>query len=238
MKVGAEPKKVAILIGLLAVAAYLFFSNSASDIPDYTPPSTPAAAVKTAPEKSRAPRPAPRRVAARPAPRPGARRGGRGFRPSLVIRRPEDRPDPMSLDPTLRLDLLAKLQGVRVEGVRRSLFEFGRPVPLKKPEPKLSPAKIEEIKRKQREAIAKRVAAKPAKPPPPPIPLKFYGYISRVHTDETKAFFLDGEKIFIAGEGDLIDKRYKVVKIGAKSAVVEDTRHDHRQTLRLEEVRG
>ena len=237
MKVGAEPKKVAILLGLLAVAAYLFYSNSASDIPDYTPPPRPAAA-KTAPAKPGAARPAPRRAAARPAPRPGARRGGRGFRPSLLVRRPEDRPDPMSFDPTLRLDLLAKLQEVRVEGVRRSLFEFGRPPALEKPEPKLTPAKIEEIKRKQREAIAKRMAAKPAKPPPPPIRLKFYGYISRVHTNETKAFFLDGEKIFIAGEGDVINKRYKVVKIGAKSAVVEDTQHDHRQTLRLEEARG
>ncbi|HFB98068.1 MAG TPA: hypothetical protein ENJ62_02915 [Bryobacterales bacterium] len=237
MKVGAEPKKVAILVGLLAVAAYLFYSNSTSDIPDYAPPPRPAA-VKTSPAKPPAARPAPRRSAAPAGPRRTAPGSGRGFRPSLVVRRPEDRPDPMTLDPTLRLDLLAKLQQVRVEGVRRSLFEFGLPPALKKPEPKLSAAKIEEIKQKQREAIAKRVAAKPAKPPPPPIRLKFYGYISRVHTNETKAFFLDGDRIFIAGEGDVINKRYKVVKIGAKSAVVEDTRHDHRQTLRLEEIRG
>jgi len=144
----------------------------------------------------------------------------------------------MTIDPTLRLDLLAKLQEVRIENVRRSLFEFGRPPALQKPEPKISPAKLEEIKKKQREAVAKRLSAKPVKPPPPPIRLKFYGYISRVNTNETKAFFLDGDKIFIAGEGDVIGSRYKVVKIDGKSAVVEDTQYDHRQTLRLEEIRG
>ena len=51
-----------------------------------------------------------------------------------------------------------------------------------------------------------------------------------------RAFFLDGEDIIIAGEGDLIKKRYKIVRIGVNSAVVEDTefKSNNQQTLPLE----
>ena len=42
----------------------------------------------------------------------------------------------------------------------------------------------------------------------------------------------------MAGEGELIRKRYKVVRIGTNSAVVEDTEHNHRQTLPLVEQKG
>jgi len=39
----------------------------------------------------------------------------------------------------------------------------------------------------------------------------------------------------VAGEGEVIQKRYKVVRIGVNSAVVEDIEHKHQQTLALEE---
>jgi len=87
-------------------------------------------------------------------------------------------------------------------------------------------------------AEAKPPKTKTAKPPPPAIKLKFYGYISPVRSQRKRAFFLDGEDIFVAAEGELIRKRYKVVRIGVNSAVVEDVQHKHRQTLKLEEQRG
>jgi hypothetical protein len=54
---------------------------------------------------------------------------------------------------------------------------------------------------------------------------------------DKRAFFLDGEDIVIAGEGDMIKKRYKIVRIGVNSAVVEDTEfkgNNNQQTLPLE----
>jgi hypothetical protein len=47
---------------------------------------------------------------------------------------------------------------------------------------------------------------------------------------------LDGEDIIIAGEGDMVKKRYKIVRIGVNSAVVEDTqfKSNNQQTLPLE----
>jgi hypothetical protein len=58
-------------------------------------------------------------------------------------------------------------------------------------------------------------------PPPPPIPLKFYGFASR--KDGNKRIFLSkGEDIFVAKEGDIVDRRYKIVHIGTNSVEVQD----------------
>lgn len=229
MKVGAEPRKVAILGGLLAIAGYLYFSGAASDEPPRAAPRTAPAVSSPPPDISRA----------RPAPRPSSRTSAGGeFRPSLKRARPEDRPDPMTVDPTLRLDLLAKLQTVHAEHAKRSLFDFAA-APPKLPEPKVIPVKeAAQTNDKAEPPKPPEAEAKPVKPPPPPIPLKFYGFISPVQSADKRAFFLDGEEIFVAGEGDLIRKRYKVVRIGVSSAVVEDIEHNHRQTLPLVEQRG
>jgi hypothetical protein len=39
----------------------------------------------------------------------------------------------------------------------------------------------------------------------------------------------------VVSEGDTIKTRYKIIRIGVNSAVVEDTQHKHQQTLQLEE---
>ncbi len=233
MKVGAEPKKVAVLAGLLAVAGYLYFSGAASEEPPRQTPRAPAplAAPPTPPEIGR-PKPVSRAE--------GRAVAGREFRPSLKRARPEDRPDPMTVDPTLRLELLARLQSVQADRARRSLFDFSAPPPppLKTPEPKVIPKPAEKVDMAENDSKSAEDEAKPAKAPPPPIPLKFYGFISPVQAANKRAFFLDGEEIFVASEGELIKKRYKVVRIGTNSAVVEDTEHNHRQTLPLVEQRG
>jgi hypothetical protein len=135
------------------------------------------------------------------------------------------------IDPTLHLDLLAKLQNVQVEGGARSLFEFGKEPPpeavaVKEPEP---------IKPKYAfvgpPAPPKPVEVKPPPPPQaPPVPLKYYGFVNPLQTPCPKrAFFLDGEDIIVAAEGDMVKKRYKIVRIGVNSAVVEDTQFEKAQ---------
>ena len=71
----------------------------------------------------------------------------------------------------------------------------------------------------------------PAAPVAPPIPLKFYGFVSA--TEAKRAFFLDGDDIVVAREGDVIKKRYKVMRIGLNSAIVEDEQFKSQQTLTL-----
>jgi hypothetical protein len=74
-------------------------------------------------------------------------------------------------------------------------------------------------------------------PPPPPIPFKYYGYAGKANEGQLEGFFREGDAntgdIFPAKEGDLIKNRYKVIRIGIKSAVVEDTANHNQQTMAL-----
>ena len=61
----------------------------------------------------------------------------------------------------------------------------------------------------------------PTVPQAPPIPLKFYGFASR--TGEPKKIFLKlGEDVFVAGEGEIVDRRYKVIRISPNSVEIQD----------------
>ena len=71
-------------------------------------------------------------------------------------------------------------------------------------------------------------------PPNPPIPLKFYGFVHTARVNDRRAFFMENDDIYIASEGDMIKKRYKLVKIGVNSAVLEDTMvNNNQQTIKL-----
>jgi hypothetical protein len=220
-KLGADPKKIAILAGLVAVAGYFFISSQFSS----SGPSSSSNAGRGA-ISSTVGRPAARAQYRTVQQAPTTKE----FRPSL---KPKDI-DPATIDPTLRLDLLAKLKNVEAEAGTRSLFEI-----LAAP-----PPSAVSVKEPEPIAIARRfvgpVYQEPPKPPPdpkaPPIPLKFYGFVNRTKAGDKRAFFMEGEEIIIASEGDVVKKRYKIVRIGVNSAVVEDTefKSNNQQTLPLE----
>ncbi|MGB8771612.1 MAG: hypothetical protein WCC92_18515 [Candidatus Korobacteraceae bacterium] len=110
-----------------------------------------------------------------------------------------------TLDPTLRFDLLKSSEDVTYNGTGRDIF---RSQPDEPPIPKPLPPD------KQPNAVQ-------TPPPPPPIPLKFYGFASR--KDGNKRIFLSkGEDIFVAKEGDIVDRRYKIVHIGPNSVEIQD----------------
>jgi hypothetical protein len=44
---------------------------------------------------------------------------------------------------------------------------------------------------------------------------------------------MDGEDIHVVSEGETVKKRYKIVRIGVNSVVVEDTEFGQQQTLPL-----
>jgi hypothetical protein len=105
------------------------------------------------------------------------------------------------------------------------------------------PPKTEQLKGPEPIVPLKKVeAAKPTPPPgpppPPPITLKYYGFTSPSGAAAKTAFFLDGDDILIAKEGDTLKKRYKVVRIGVNSVVMEDTDSKRQQTLPLAEEAG
>ena len=59
---------------------------------------------------------------------------------------------------------------------------------------------------------------KPIDPPPPPPVLpanvKFYGYGSGLNGPSRRAFFYDGDDVHILGEGDVLLKRFRIIRIG------------------------
>lgn len=223
MQLGASPGKLAVL-GLLGAVAVIFLVHNA--ITDQGPPSsstssapTPSATAEPAAEPS----PAPQRAALRT----GRRRIAQNESNTLRLRPIDARKG--DIDPTLRLDLLARLQSLPFAPSSRSLFEAG-PAPL-------SPEAI-----KQMAALKINPGPKPppvirdAPVPPqiPPIPLKFYGFIqAKGVAGPNRGFFLEGDNILVGAEGQVLLKKYKIVQLSANSAVMEDTTSNHRQTLIL-----
>ncbi len=227
MKLGAEPRKLAALAALVVTAGYLVYSNLFSG--EERPAARPAARPGPQATLSRDLDPTPASEPRAPAP---PRSRSLEFRPALRSGRAAEGPDPFSADPTLRLDLLARVQAVTIEGGERNLFQFGPP-----PAPK--PSEVKVIPKPVGPAPAENNPPEsPAKPPPAPIPLKFFGYSSEARAGQRRAFFLDGDEILVAGEGELIKRRYKVVRIGINSCVVEDVEQKYQQTLPLEEQAG
>lgn len=230
MKLGLENKKQLIWLSILGVLLlYVLYSNVFAPDDAVPPHAARTQAVSRQDPATVAGLPAqpPAEVRPRPSLR-GAARTGMQFKMNGALRGV----DPATIDPTLRLDLLAKVQEVTVRGGERNLFQFGSAPLPKTPEPKIIP--------KTPPATAPPVQAtpsEPVKPPPPPIPLKFYGY-SQARPGEKRAFFLDGEDIVVAREGEMVNRRYKIVRIGVNSVVVEDTQLSNQQTLPLQEPVG
>jgi len=103
MNLGADQKKIAILAGLVVVGGYIFYTNvlAGPEVETKKNPAPPAGVV-SAPVVGTAPN-----IGRAKAPVRGA--GGREFRRTLQYR-PEERPNYGTLDLTLKLDLLAKVQ--------------------------------------------------------------------------------------------------------------------------------
>jgi hypothetical protein len=229
VKVGAEPKKLAVLGLLLLVLGYFVYSNFLATGAETPAPRSPSASARAGVAGGAVWQPPAAGVQVRP--RTPLRPEAQQFRLSFR----EKDADPTTADPTLRLDLLAKVQAVSLGTTERNLFQFAAAPLPPAPEPKIIP------KPAVQQPVAAAEAARPAdppKPPPPPITLKFYGYSVQGRGGVKKAFFLDGDNIIVAAEGQLIKNRYKVVRIGVNLVVVEDVQYSYEQTLRLEEQPG
>ena len=74
----------------------------------------------------------------------------------------------------------------------------------------------------------------PPVPPPPPIPLKFVGVVVAAGATGAVAVLSDSRGgVFYGREGDIIDGRYRLVKVSADSAEVMYPDGRGRQVLRL-----
>ena len=233
MKLGVEKKeerwKVYVLGFLfvgIAIAVYINMTPDSGS--SSSSPAARTAAPVAAPTVRDAPPPARRQPNGRV---PGA------FRPALRGSRPESQVDLTKIDPTIKLGLLARVQNAAMEGGARNIFQFGAAIPLTQaptgPIPKVKPI----IPQNTVATNQKPPDLGPPPPPPaPPIPFKYYGYSAVKGEPRKRAFFLDGDDIIVAWEGDLIKNRYKVVHVGLRSVEMEDTQFkNNKQSLPLAE---
>lgn len=115
-----------------------------------------------------------------------------------------------NLDPTLHLSQLATSEQIKYEGTGRNIFVAQADTDIPKPHGNGTTDQTDE--------------ARIYTPPPvtqTPIPLKFFGFASQ--PGEPKRIFLSkGDDVFIAGEGEIIDRRYKVVRISPTAVEIQD----------------
>jgi hypothetical protein len=208
MKIGAQDKKKVIIMAALLVIAvplviHTFISISGSAASSSPAPSANSTASQTASADPPASEDAP--VASKP------HNGNPGI-PSVR---------PRTLDPTLRTDILIASQKIEYKGGDRNIFQMGQ----REPE-----VQIGQVTQSVRPEPPHQTIIPP--PAPPPIPLKYYGFSNRPG-EAKKAFLQDGENIFVAVEGDVVERRYKIVKITNNSVLVEDVLNNNQQNITL-----
>ena len=123
-----------------------------------------------------------------------------------------------SLDPSLRYDWLKASEATKYEGKGRNIFRAQIDMP-----------------RPERNGTTDHAQAPPhpdLPPPPPPINLKFFGFASKPG-EPKKIFLSQGEDVFIAGEGEIVDRRYRILRISPMSVEVEDVLNNNHQSIPL-----
>lgn len=123
------------------------------------------------------------------------------------------------LDPTLRTDRLKNSEAAEYKGSGRNIFEAQATPPPPIPQP-------------THPVVAAQPIGPPVPPPPPPIPLKFFGFANK--PGEPKSVFLaNGDAVFIGREGDIVNRRYKILRIQSNQVEIEDVLNNNRQTIPL-----
>ena len=200
-----QQKKGAAIAGFALLAAGILYYNLHDDTP--APPPAPvvttAPVVKTGPAAANTVALPPGNVAGRAAKNVGTTSA--------------------QLDPTLRMDAMLVTESLVYSGSGRNIFS-ATSVPVEIPKviaaarPKLGPPPPP--------------PPPPGPPPPPPIDLKFFGVATDAN-GKRMAFLLHGDDVFVAKDGDIVQRKYKVISVAANSIVVEDLAYNNRQTLPL-----
>jgi hypothetical protein len=126
-----------------------------------------------------------------------------------------------TLDPRLHRHELDVSQKIKYEAGGRNIFRMEE-APIPKPDAPV---------RRGDYTVVVPPTPTPT-PPPPPIPLKFYGFASK--SNEAKRIFLDDEgEVFVARQGDIVERKYKIIQINNTNVIIEDVLNSNRQTIQL-----
>lgn len=131
-----------------------------------------------------------------------------------------------TLDPSLHMKAMQVSEAVQYSGVGRNIFSpYSAPPVADIPKP-IAPV---------RTSAAPPVPCPPncpPPPPPPPIDLKFFG-VEVGANGKRQACLLHDDTVYLATDGDVVMRRYKIITVDPKSIQVEDMQTNNRQTLPL-----
>lgn len=125
--------------------------------------------------------------------------------------------------PDVRLEALEAERAKPAAG-ERNLFEFGERrsatvAPTADRLPRLPPPPV--------------AAGPPPAPAVPPIMLKFIGVVEATEKSQTYAVLRDDRGVYHGREGDIVEGRYRILRIGAESIELAYVDGRGRQTIRL-----
>jgi hypothetical protein len=124
--------------------------------------------------------------------------------------------------PDVQLQALSEERPKPVEESRRDLFRF---------KPKAPPP------RPQQPAASVAAPSAPTGPPPPaalpPITMRFIGLVEAPEHAQKIAILSDGRGVYKGSEGDIIEGRYRILRIGVESIEMAYLDGRGRQTIRL-----
>ena len=130
---------------------------------------------------------------------------------------------PLDVDsPALKLYLLDRLQKSIYTGRHENIFAYRAP----------------------RELAKTPDATHNANPPsdttqgPPPLvpPYRFFGYVMNLPSGNRRGFFQNGEDVFIAAEGEVLQNRFRILRISNNAAEVEEIASGRRASVPIEEA--
>jgi hypothetical protein len=140
---------------------------------------------------------------------------------------PANNPQARPKNPIIEVDLKSlEVERPEPEENTRNPFRF-RPKPAPPPSAAI-------IKQQQQGAAAEQAASGPVEPPPPPrIPLKYIGDMTDPKNPGKKiAILSDGRGPIYGREGEVIEGRYRIVRIGVESIELAYLDGRGRQTIR------
>jgi hypothetical protein len=144
----------------------------------------------------------------------------KGASPAAVAAKTSASYQPIAIEnPALHLDRIERLRKLEYHPTGRDIFTAQLPPP---PRPK----NVEEHK-----------PIGPPAPPPEPalvVPFKYYGFSADAVTKKRLGFFTNGEDVYIAAEGELVQGKFRVVSIGNTWAEVEEMSSNRRARLTME----
>jgi len=127
-------------------------------------------------------------------------------------------------NPQLHSDAVEKARKTEYKSAGRNIFSRQIPPPQLPPHPKPDP--------KQPDTPPTPVVVTPTVSP---LPVKFFGYGTVPNSMSRRAFFTDGEEIYIVGEGELLLNRFRILRIGNANLDYEEISSGLRGTAILEE---